>query len=78
MDQKKQSNGDRKYRFFYHYYKQYKEMSVHFRGKCYRTKNVVCKPPCETKWNKRQPNIVMQGWATKIEIDLSLNQITIL
>lgn len=57
-----------KYRFFYHYYKQYNEMSIHFRGACMRAKDVVCKVPCETKWNKRQPQLVMQGYATKVEI----------
>ena len=33
---------NKKYRFFYHYYRQYKCMSVHFRGKCYKTDNVEC------------------------------------
>lgn len=56
----------KKYRFYYHYYKQYNEMSVHFRDKCLRTKNVVCKVPCETHWNKRQPNLIMRGYAIEI------------
>lgn len=43
-------------------------MSVHFRGVCYRTPNVVCEVPCETKWNKTQPNLTLRGWATKIEV----------
>lgn len=58
----------KEYKFFYHYYKQYKEMSVHFKGVCYRTKNVDCKVPCQTKWNQRQPNLVMEGKAKGIEI----------
>lgn len=41
-------------------------MSVHFRGKCYRTKNVTCNVPSETKWKDRQPHLVMQGFATSI------------
>lgn len=57
----------KKYRFFYHYYKQYNEMSVHFRDNCYRTKNVICNVPSETKWNKTQPYLVMQGFASSIE-----------
>jgi hypothetical protein len=57
----------RKYRFFYHYYKQYGEMSIHFKGVCYRSKNVECLVPCETKWNTTQPNLIMRGWATSIE-----------
>jgi len=56
----------RVYRVFYHYYKQKKRMSVHFRGKCYITKNVICMVSCETKWNLTQPNLVMRGWANKI------------
>lgn len=55
-----------KWRFFYHYYKQYKRMSVHFKGKCYITDNVECNVPCETKWNKTQPNLIMVGFASSI------------
>lgn len=58
----------KKYRFFYHYYRQYNCMSVHYRGKCYRTKDVICKVETETKWNKRQPRLVERGWATSIDI----------
>lgn len=54
------------YRFFYHYYRQYNEMSVHFKNKCYRTKLVECLVPCETKWNNRQPQLVLQGFCTEI------------
>jgi hypothetical protein len=43
-------------RFFYHYRKCDGQMSVHFQGQCV---------PC--KGNKRQPFLVMQGWATKID-----------
>lgn len=57
----------RKYRFFYHYYKQYNEMSVHFRGVCYRAKNVECFAKTETKWNKTQPNLIVRGFCSKIE-----------
>ncbi len=41
-------------------------MSVHFRGVCYRTKNVVCDSPTETKWNKKQPQLTLRGWAKEI------------
>lgn len=60
----------KKYSFFYHYYKQKKMMSVHFRGTCHVTPNVVCEVPCETKWSKRQPNLVMKGKAKEIIIDI--------
>ena len=54
--------------FFYHYYKQYKCMSLHIDKTCYKTKNIECKVPCETKWNKTAPNLVMKGKAVQIEI----------
>lgn len=41
-------------------------MSVHFRGACHVTPNVICMVPCETKWNKRQPMLVMKGKASEI------------
>lgn len=59
---------NREYVFFYHYYRQKKAMSVHFRGACYVTPNVVCKVPCETKWSERQPNLIMKGKCKNIEI----------
>lgn len=43
-------------------------MSVHFRNKCTQCKNVVCFPKTESKWNKIQPQLVIQGFATSIEI----------
>lgn len=58
----------KKYRFFYHYYKQYKCMSVHFRNTCYKVQNVVCEVPTETKWNKTQPNLIVRGWCNEIEV----------
>jgi len=68
---------NKKYRVFYHYYKQYGCMSVHFRGTCYRAKNIICDVPTETKWNKTQPHLVVRGWAEKIEINESEDSITI-
>jgi hypothetical protein len=59
----------KKYRFFYHYFKQKKRMSIHFRGACTVVDNVVCKVPCETKWNKTQPNLVMRGYASAVSIE---------
>lgn len=58
----------KEYVFFYHYYKQYNEMSIHFRGKCIRAKDVVCNVPCFTKWNNRQPYLVMKGKCKNVEI----------
>ena len=59
----------KKYRFFYHYYKQKRRMSVHFRDTCHVTDNVECRVPCETKWNKTQPNLVMRGYASNIIVE---------
>lgn len=65
----------KKYRFFYHYYRRYRCMSVHFKGVCYKTNNVICNVDSETKWNKKQPNLVIQGWAESVNIND--NKITI-
>lgn len=59
---------NRKYRFFYHYYKQKGRMSVHFKNACSVVDNIICQVPCETKWNARQPNLVMQGFCSNVII----------
>lgn len=43
-------------------------MSIHFGGSCLVVDNIECQVPCETKWNKTQPNLVMRGWAHNVEI----------
>jgi len=60
---------EKKYRFFYHYFKQKKKMSLHFKKQCIIVDNIICKVPCETKWNKIQPYLVMQGYATNVIIE---------
>jgi hypothetical protein len=57
------------YRFFYHYFRAKKAMSVHFRGKCSVVKHVVCGAPCESNYNTRQPVLVMQGFADDDRIE---------
>lgn len=57
----------RKYRFFYHYRHATKSLTVHFRGKCYSCQDVQCEAPTESKWNKTQPTLVMQGYCNSIE-----------
>lgn len=59
----------KKYVFFYHYFKQKKKMSVHFKGACHVAQNVICNVPCETKWNQRQPNLIMKGKCKEIKIE---------
>lgn len=56
----------KKYRFFYHFYKQKGKMSVHFKNSCSVVDNIVCKAECETKWKKTQPRLVMQGFAHNV------------
>lgn len=58
----------KQYRFFFHYNKQNGKMSVHFRKKCYIVDNVACFTQCHTKWNRTQPKVVMQGFATDLVI----------
>lgn len=58
----------KKYRFFFHYNKKEDKMSVHFKKKCYITDHVFCKMSVESKRNKVQPRVVMQGWASDIEV----------
>ena len=60
--------SNKKYRVFFHYYKQYKCMSIHFRNKCMKAKNIECNVAIETKYNKSQPQLVMQGFAESVEI----------
>lgn len=55
-------------RFYFHYNRQRKGMTVHYRGRCIPCQNVICHPPCESKWNKRQPRLVMQGWARAVAV----------
>jgi len=44
-------------------------MTVHYRGQCIPCKDVVCRVPTETKWNRQQPQLVIQGFAKSVEID---------
>ena len=43
-------------------------MSVHFRKACIVVDDVICEVKCETKWNKTQPQLVMQGFCESVEI----------
>lgn len=53
-------------RFFMHYNKQKKMMTVHWKGQCIPVNDITCYAPVETKWNSKQPHIVMQGWALDV------------
>lgn len=65
------------YRFFYHYYKQKNKMSIHFKKSCIVVDNIQCLVPCISKWNKRQPHLVMQGYAKEIIISKNNKTATI-
>lgn len=43
-------------------------MTVHFRGRCIPVQNIVCYCTTETKWKKKQPRLVMQGYAQEVKI----------
>ena len=59
----------KKYRFYFHYYKRYKCISIHFKNKCMRCKDVVCEVPLESKWNISQPNLILRGFCKEIYIE---------
>jgi hypothetical protein len=55
-------------RFFYHYRRCDKQMSVHFKGQCIPVRDVKCFVPCETKRQNRQPFLIMRGFAKEVTI----------
>jgi len=57
----------KKRRFFYHYYRAYKCLSLHWKGACHRVQDVEVHVPTESKWRKGQPQLVIQGWAEDVE-----------
>lgn len=64
---------ERKYRFFLHYNKPLSKerrthlWTVHFRKKCYIAENIECNVITESKTNRTQPYVVMQGMAKEIK-----------
>jgi hypothetical protein len=57
-----------KNRFFYHWRKSDDRMTVHFRKRCINVYGVTCLAACEEKRNKRQPRLVMQGFAKSVTV----------
>lgn len=55
-------------RFFFHFRKQTGELTLHWNKQCIPVKDIICNVPIETKWNKQQPLVVLQGWAKSIEV----------
>ncbi len=60
---------NKSYRFFYHFNKAHKAMTVHFRGQCLIAKNVKCSRPAETHWQNKQPMLIMRGFANNVIIE---------
>lgn len=58
----------KKYRFFYHYRKSVDGMTIHFKKQCIPVKDIICEVPCETKWKKDQPHLIMQGFCKNVII----------
>lgn len=58
--------GSGQKRFFYHYNKQAKRMTVHWEGQCLPADDITVLVPTESKHNQRQPRVVMQGWANGV------------
>jgi hypothetical protein len=56
-------------RFFFHFRKQTGELTLHWNKQCIPVKDIICNVPVETKWNKQQPHVVLQGWARSVEIE---------
>lgn len=56
------------YRFFYHYRRSDKKMSIHFKKQCIVASEVICNVSCETKRNKIQPYLVLQGFCNTVEV----------
>ena len=59
---------EKSYRFFFHYRRKTKGMTVHFRGTCIPVTDVECRVKCETKRNKVQPYLVLQGFCKNVEV----------
>ena len=53
-------------RFFYHYNKIKKCLTVHFANKCLLTDNILCLTASESKDNNQQPRKTIQGWCLEV------------
>lgn len=57
----------RRYKFFFHYNKQKDAITIHYRGKCHSAIKLTCYTNCFSKFNKRQPRLVMWGYADTLK-----------
>lgn len=65
---------DRTYVFYYHMNKPASKkygtplMTVHWRGECHLTENVLCDVPTWTHHNHQQPRVVVKGRASDMDV----------
>jgi len=65
----------KEYRFWYHYNKPLSKklgrptMTVHFRNRCIYADKIICRVPAETHQRKRQPRMVVRGFAKVVSRD---------
>lgn len=57
-----------KKRFFFHFRKSTGELTLHWNKQCIPIKDIECNVPVETKWNNKQPRVVLRGFASSVEI----------
>lgn len=66
---------NKSYRFFFHYNKPESrksgidKLTLHYRGQCHIVEKITCGVPTETKNNKSQPRIVVQGLCLGVDIN---------
>jgi hypothetical protein len=65
----KLNQREKTYRFFFHYRKQTGGMTIHFKNTCISVKDIECKVKCETKRNKTQPYLVLQGFCKGVKLE---------
>lgn len=54
-------------RFFYHFNKFTKRLTVHYKNQCIPVDDIICNVTTESKWNKTQPMLVIQGMAMEVQ-----------
>ena len=57
------------------YNKPNNKITVHYKGSCLLTENIEVQVPCNSKWNKQQPKLVIQGFCKNIIIEDKLIKI---
>lgn len=56
-------------RFHYHYDRHGEgDMIIHINGRNRKVQHIECWVPCSTKWNKKQPKLVMEGLCSRVNI----------